>query len=459
MAKAKSRKPRVVIIGGGFGGLFAVKALAKADVTITLLDRTNHHTFQPLLYQVATAGLNPADIAQPIRRVLRKQKNVTVLLADVSRIDVDAKRVHTEEGEPLAYDYLIVATGATHSYFGHPEFEPFAPGLKTVDEGLLIRQRIFMAFEEAERETDPEKRSALLTFVVVGAGPTGVEMSGAIAEISRKTLSEEFRNFDPAEARVILVEGGDRVLSTYSGLSSERAEEALASLGVIVRKNARVNLVDADGVRIGDERVAARTVIWAAGVAASPLAKSLGVPLDKQGRVIVSRELTIPGHEEVFVVGDLAFVEQDDGKSVPGVAQGAMQGGVIAARNIIHALKKEPLETFTYFDKGSMATIGRAAAIAEIGGAKLSGYLAWLAWLAIHIMFLIGFKNRVLVLLQWAWSYFTYDRGSRLIHGMVHAEAAIPAVLPSLRGRELASKNEVEPAPEPAAATPATPTA
>jgi NADH dehydrogenase len=438
MGKQADGVPHVVILGGGFGGLFATRALAKAKVRITLLDRTNHHTFQPLLYQVATAGLNPADIAIPIRRILRKQKNVTVFLADVTRIDVANKRVHTEEGEPIEYDYLVVATGATHSYFGHPEFEPFAPGLKTVDEGLLIRQRIFMAFEEAERETDPDKRRALLTFVVVGAGPTGVEMSGAIAEISRQTLSEEFRNFDPGEAKILLVEGGPRVLSTYSDVSSERAEKQLEKLGVVVRKNARVTLVDAGGVSIGDERIPAKTVIWAAGVAASPLAQSLGVPLDKQGRVKVSRELSIPGHDEVFVVGDLAFVEQDGGGSVPGVAQGAMQGGVVAARNILHTIAKEKREELRYVDKGSMATIGRAAAVAEIGRQKLHGYLAWLAWLAIHIMFLIGFKNRVLVLLQWAWSYFTYDRGSRLIHGMVHPEAAIPPALPSMRGRELA---------------------
>jgi NADH dehydrogenase len=439
MAKTEEAVPHVLIIGGGFGGLFAAKALRRANVRITLLDRTNHHTFQPLLYQVATAGLNPADIAMPIRRVLRGQKNATVLLADVTRIDVADKCVHTAEGDEIRYDYLLLATGATHSYFGHPEFEEFAPGLKTVDEGLLIRQRIFMAFEEAERETDPKKLDALLTFVVVGAGATGVEMSGAIAEISKRTLADEFRRFDPGRARVLLVEGGPRVLAAYSEKSSARAARSLDKLGVEVRLNARVNKVDADGVLIGDERVPAKTVIWAAGVAGSPLARTLGVPLDKQGRVLVSRDLTVPGHEEIFVVGDLAHVEQDGDTTVPGVAQGAMQGGVIAAKNILASIAGAPRTDFVYRDKGSMATIGRAAAVAEIWGAKLSGYLAWLAWLAIHIMFLIGFKNRLLVLMQWAWSYFTYDRGSRLIHGTVHARAVEAPALPSQRVRSTAS--------------------
>ena len=427
-----------MIVGGGFGGLRAAKELGGKDVRVTLLDRTNHHTFQPLLYQVATAGLSPADIAVPIRRILRKHQNVTVLLADVVRVDVPNKRVLLEDGEPISYDYLLVATGATHSYFGNDQFAEFAPGLKTVDEGLMIRERIFMAYEEAEREEDPARRDALLTFVVIGAGPTGVEMAGALSEIARKTLAREFRRIDTRKARVVLVEGGERVLSSYSADLSDKAMSSLHRLGVEVRLGARVTHVDAEGVSVGDERIPTRTVVWAAGVAASPLARSLGVPLDKVGRVIVDPELSIPGHPEVYVVGDLAHFEQD-GKLVPGVAQGAMQGASLVVANILAQIDGRERRAFRYRDLGSMATIGRAAAVAEIFGMKLSGFIAWIAWVVLHVATLIGFKNRVIVMVQWIWAYFTHERGSRLIHGMVHAKVAEPPVLPSKRGKDLAS--------------------
>ncbi|MFO0552448.1 MAG: NAD(P)/FAD-dependent oxidoreductase [Polyangiaceae bacterium] len=433
----KRARPRVLIVGGGFGGLYAARAIANRDVDVTLVDRTNHHTFQPLLYQVATAGLNPADIARPIRRILRKAKNITVLLGQVTAIDVAEKRVLLEDDEPLPYDFLIVATGATHSYFGKDHFAAFAPGLKTIDEGLLIRQRIFMAYEEAERDDDPAHREALLTFVVIGAGPTGVEMAGALAEISQKTLAHEFRRYDPRKARIILLEGGERVLSSYTTDLSDKARASLERLGVEVRTKAMVTDVTAAGVRVGDEFIPTRTVIWAAGVAASPIARSLGVPLDKVGRVIVTPELSIPGHDEIYVVGDLAHFDED-GRVLPGVAQVAMQGGTLAVKNILAQIKGSERKPFHYVDKGSMATIGRAAAIADLGFVRLSGYLAWLAWFAIHVVFLIGFKNRLLVVLQWAWSYFTYDRGSRLIHGAVHPYEFDAPVLPSKRGRALA---------------------
>lgn len=433
-----SKTPHVVIIGGGFGGLRAAKELGDKPVRVTLVDRTNHHTFQPLLYQVATAGLNPADIAVPIRQILREYENITVLLGDVMRIDVPKRRLYLEDGEPVAYDYLIVATGATHSYFGHSEFAPFAPGLKTIDEALMIRQRIFMAYEDAEREDNEEHRKALLTFVVVGGGPTGVEMAGALAEIARKTLANEFRNIDTSSAHVLLLEGGDRVLGSYVPELSAEARDSLANLGVEVRTSTRVTKVDQEGVMVGDERIFTRTVIWAAGVAASPLSKQLGVPLDKVGRVIVDKELSIPGHEEVYVIGDLAHVPWK-GTIVPGVAQGAMQGAVVAAKNILAQVRGAQRIAFVYKDLGSMATIGRARAVVEIGRITLSGYLAWLAWLALHILLLIRFKNRVMVLIQWAWAYLTHDRGSRLIHGMVHAKFADPPVLPSKRGKDLAA--------------------
>ena len=444
-SKGKSKRnkdPHVVIVGAGFAGLFAAKALGGKPVRVTIVDRTNHHTFQPLLYQVATAGLNPADIAVPIRKVLRRFENITVLLGEVMRIDRGARRLYLEDGDPVDYDYLIVATGATHSYFGHDEFSTFAPGLKTVDEGLLIRQRVFLAYEEAERESDETRIRSLLTFIVVGAGATGVEMAGALAEISRETLAHEVRNIDPEKARILLVEGGPRVLGSYPAELSEAARESLEKLGVEVRTDTRVTNVDADGVRVkaGDkeETIPSRTVVWAAGVAASPLAKTLNVPLDKVGRVIVEKDLTIPNDDRVYVVGDLAHFEQD-GEPIPGMCPPAVQGGRHAVRNILRTIAGKERDSFIYEHKGSMATIGRAAAVADLGVTKLTGFLAWLAWLLIHLLMLIGFKNRLLVLLQWAWSYFSYDRGSRLIHGMIQPNAAEPLVLPSKRGSALSA--------------------
>ena len=407
--------PHVVIIGGGFGGLNAAKALRRAPVRVTLVDRKNHHTFQPLLYQVATCALNPSEIAVPIRRVLRLQRNVRVILGEVIGVALDDKKLVLADGE-LAYDYLIIATGATHSYFGHDEWAPLAPGLKTIEDALEIRRRVLYAYEAAEREDDRERRRAWMTFVVVGGGPTGVELAGALSEIARHTLARDFRQIDPTEARVILVEGTDRVLPTYVEALSKKARRQLVKAEVDVMTGARVTGIDADGVSIGKERIVARTVLWAAGVSASPLAKSLGVPLDRAGRVPVEPDLTLPDHPEVFVVGDLAAVVQD-GTPVPGVAQGAIQGGRHAAACIQWTLRGEPREPFRYKDLGSLATIGRAAAVADFGRVKLSGFIAWVAWLLIHILVLIGFKNRFTVLVQWAWSYFSYDRGARLITG------------------------------------------
>jgi NADH dehydrogenase len=407
--------PHVVIVGGGFGGLYAARALRRAPVRVTLLDRRNHHLFQPLLYQVATAALNPADIATPIRSVLRRQKNATVLLAEVRSVDVAAKKVLLDRGE-LSYDYLIVAAGATHSYFGHDEWAALAPGLKTIEDALEIRRRILLAYERAERESDPEARRAWLTFAVVGAGPTGVELAGALAEIAKHALKRDFRRIDPEQARVVLIEGLDRVLPQMVPVLSEKAHRQLVKLGVEVRTNARVTAIDPEGVKLGEERIPARSVLWAAGVAASPLAKSLGAPLDRVGRVKVREDLTIPGREDVFVIGDLAWLELD-GKPVPGVAQGAMQGGVHAARNVLRHLRGEPMRPFRYRDKGTMATIGRAAGVADLGRLKIGGFLAWVLWLLVHIAFLIGFRNRVIVIFQWAWAYLTFRRGARLITG------------------------------------------
>lgn len=404
----------VVIVGGGFGGLYATFELRHAPVRVTLVDRRNHHLFQPLLYQVATAALNPSDIAEPIRGILRRQANTTVLLAEARAVDVAARRVDLD-GESLDYDFLIVATGATHSYFGHGEWSVHAPGLKSVEDALEIRRRVFSAFEAAEREPDAERRRALLTFVIVGGGPTGVELAGALAEISRHALSDEFRRIDPRDARVVLVEGADRVLTAYPRELSESARSQLARLGVEVHTGTRVTGVDADGVAMGGERLSARTVLWAAGVQASPLARSLGADLDRSGRVRVASDLTLPCHHEVFVVGDLAVLEQD-GQEVPGIAPAAMQEGRHAARSILRALRGEPVLPFRYRDKGSFATIGRGAAVGYLWSRwKVSGFLAWLAWLAIHIFFLIGFRNRALVMFHWAYSYVTYRRGARLI--------------------------------------------
>jgi NADH:ubiquinone reductase (H+-translocating) len=408
-----ARQPQVVILGAGFGGLSAARALRRAPARIKVIDRSNHHLFQPLLYQVATAALNPSDIATPIRRILRHQKNVEVLLADATAIDVEGRRVVLADGE-VPYDYLIVATGASHSYFGHDEWERYAPGLKSLQDALEIRRRILSAFEVAEREPDEGRKRAWMTFVIVGAGPTGVELAGTLTEVARKTLARDFRHIDPKQARVLLLEGGPRVLPAYTEDLSEKAREQLVALGVEVRTGKQVTGIDAEGVCVGPERIEAKTVIWAAGVAASPLARSLGVPLDRAGRVLVGPDLTIPGHGEVYVIGDLAHVEQD-GKPVPGVAPAALQEGKHAARSILDVLEGRPRPPFRYWDKGMLATIGRAAGVAHIGVMKLSGFLAWMMWLFVHIFFLIGFRNRLLVMIQWAWSYVTYDRGARLI--------------------------------------------
>jgi len=407
---------RVVILGGGFGGLYAAQALAHAPLELTLLDRRNHHLFQALLYQVATAGLNPADIASPIRGVLRRQRNVRVLLAEARAVEPSARRVVLDQGA-LEYDFLIVATGATHSYFGHDEWARHAPGLKSIEDALEIRRRVFLAYEAAERESDPEARRALLTFVIIGAGPTGVEMAGALAEISRHSMEQDFRSIDPRQARVILIEAAARPLPPYPERLSAKTRQQLERLGVELLTNTRVTDVDALGVSLGAERIAARTVIWAAGVQASPLARSLGVPLDPAGRVLVTPRLTIPNHDDVFVIGDLAALDQD-GRRIPGVSPAAIQMARHAARNIARAARGEPLLPFRYVDKGSFATIGRGAAVGDVfGKLQLSGFPAWVAWLLIHIFFLIGFRNRLLVLLQWAYSYLTYRRGARLITG------------------------------------------
>lgn len=405
----------VVIIGGGFGGLYAARALKRVPVNITLIDRRNHHLFQPLLYQVASAALNPSDIAYPIRAALRRQANASVILAQANAIDPDRKTIILDQGE-MTYDYAIVATGAMHSYFGHDDWAAYAPGLKSIEDALDIRRRVLLAYEAAEREPEPERRRAWLTFVVIGAGPTGVELAGAFVEIARHAMGMDFRVIDPTQARVILLEGGERVLPPYQPVLSAKAKQQLERLGVEIRTQALVTNIDSHGVSIEDEYIAARTVIWAAGVTASPLARTLGVPLDRAGRVKVESDLTMPGHKDIFIIGDLAAVESD-GKPVPGVAPAAVQGGQHAARCIQQALAGKPYPEFRYWDKGSLATIGRAAGVADFGWIKLSGFVAWVAWLLIHVFFLIGFRNRLFVMASWAWSYFTFQRGARLIVG------------------------------------------
>jgi NADH dehydrogenase len=421
------KRPHVVIVGGGFGGLYCARALADAPVRITLIDRRNHHLFQPLLYQVATAALNPADIAQPIRAILRKQSNVEVLLGEVSRVDAPGRRVHLLDGDSRAFDYLVLATGATHSYFGHDEWLPVAPGLKTLEDAIEIRKRILLAFEEAERSRDPVAQREWLTFVVVGGGPTGVELAGAISEVAFHALKRDFRHIDPRQARVILLEGTPKILGTYDAPLPDKAATQLRGLGVDVRLNRRVDHIDARGVSAGDERIAARNVFWGAGVAASPLARTLGVPLDRAGRVKVTPTLNAPGFERVFVIGDLAAVTGANGQLVPGVAPAAMQEGRYVAQAIVDLVHEKPIfaHPFTYLDKGSLATIGRKKAVAQLPGRlRLWGLLAWLAWLFIHVLFLIGFRNRVLVLIEWAWAYLTFQRGSRLITGPAHEQIA-----------------------------------
>ncbi|HEU4453456.1 MAG TPA: NAD(P)/FAD-dependent oxidoreductase [Longimicrobium sp.] len=429
MATRILRVPHVVIIGGGFGGLAAARRLRNAPVTITLVDRRNHHVFQPLLYQVATAALSPADISAPIRSVLRKQRNAEVLMAEVTEIDRARRRVILAHGPPLEYDYLIVATGATHAYFGHPEWENVAPGLKTLEDATEIRRRFLLAFEAAEQEPDPEERRALLTFVVVGAGPTGVEMAGAMSEIARHSFRRDFRHIDPAMSRVVLIEGGPRVLAAYHEELSAYAMKALEKIGVEVRTDSVVTKIESDRVWIGDESIRTHNVVWAAGVTASPLGKKLGLPTDRVGRVVIEKDLTVPGHPEIYVIGDLSALSDEKGKPLPGVAPVANQMGAHAAANIRRTIKGENRKPFHYVDKGSMATIGRRAAIMETAGIRMSGWIAWMAWLFIHIMFLVGFRNRVLVFVQWAFSYLTWQRGARLITGEVGPDLA-PEGLP-----------------------------
>jgi NADH dehydrogenase len=454
--------PRVVIVGAGFGGLNAAQELAKAHAHITVIDRQNFHTFQPLLYQVATAGLSPGEIAAPIRSILRSHKNVTVLMAEVTGFDLDRRIVKTSDSD-IPYDYLIVAAGASHSYFGHDEWEPYAPGLKTIEDALEIRRRVLLAFELAERQAATSSATTglaetrftgtgftgnepatPLNFVVVGGGPTGVELSGTLAEISRHALAHEFRSIDPARTHILLIEGGPRVLPAYAEDLSASAQEQLNRLGVEVRTSAVVTQIEPGAVFVGDTRLPATVILWAAGVAASPLGKALRTPTDRAGRVQVQPDLSLAGHPEVFVIGDLAALKDEQGKSLPGVAPVAIQQGRFVAKLIrkeldsinhtnassrpvlapagggISRVEQEPRTPFHYWDKGSLATIGRAAAVAEFGRIHISGFIAWLSWLFVHILFLIGFRNRLLVFIQWAWSYVTYERGARLITGSTY---------------------------------------
>jgi NADH dehydrogenase len=409
------KSARVVIVGGGFGGLNAAKFLCHhKNIQLTVIDRRNHHLFQPLLYQVATAGLSPAEIAVPIRSILAGTKNTEVFLGNVTDIDVKNKILKTSF-DSIPYDYLILACGAQQSYFGHEEWARFAPGLKSVEDATEIRRRVLLAFELAEREKDPEKMRALLTFVIVGGGPTGVELAGAIGEITRYTLTEDFHKIRPSSTRVILIEAGSRVLETFDPDLSHKAARELESLGVTIWTHSQVLDVTENGVKIGNEEIAARTVIWAAGVKPSELNSKLSVPLDKQGRVIVTGDCSIPDHPEVFVIGDQACFFDDSKKPLPGLAPVALQQGRYVARLILDELRNRPHKQFKYLDKGQLATVGRRRAVLQNGALRMSGFLAWLAWLVVHIYYLIGFKNRLFVIWQWAYAYFTYKRGARLI--------------------------------------------
>jgi NADH:quinone reductase (non-electrogenic) len=431
--------PRVVVIGAGFGGLVAARALSRQPLRITLIDRKNHHTFQPLLYQVATAGISPGEIAAPIRWILRNRRNVEVLLSEAQDFDLERRVVKLPDIE-IPYDYLILATGASHAYFGHDNWEPLAPGLKTVEDALEIRRRVLLAFELAERDAARGEHPGHLNFVVVGGGPTGVELAGTLAEIARRVLSDEFRSIDPKQTKILLLEGGPRVLPAYPEDLSRSAEAQLRHLGVEVHTSAMVTNIEPSAVFVGETRLPASVILWAAGVAASPLGKKLGVPLDRAGRVLVNPDLTIPGHPEVFVIGDMAFLKDEHGKAVPGVAPAAMQEGRSAARNIVRDLRRRPRKKFRYLDKGNLATIGRAAGVAEFGKVHISGLIAWLAWLFVHIFFLIGFRNRIIVLIQWAWSYFTYERGARLITGDTHLPGWTENSTPDETPREVARR-------------------
>ncbi len=425
MADAAAR-PHVVVIGGGFAGLYLARGLARAKVQVTLVDRRNHHLFQPMLYQVAAAALSPKDIAAPIRSILRKQANVEVLLAEVTRIDADARVVHLDIGTELSYDYCVVATGARHSYFGHTDWERFAPGLKSIEDALDVRRRILLAFERAEREPDPAKRHQYLTFVVIGGGPTGVEMAGAIAEIRRFALARDFRHIDPREATVMLVEGGPRLLPSYPPALSARAKSDLRALGVEVRENTLVTGITAASVEAAGWVIPTTTVVWAAGNQASPLLKTLGAPLDNQGRALVEPDCTVPGHPELFVLGDAAAFLHQPGQArpLPGVCPVAIQMGQYAAAAIRNDLAGKPRIPFSYWDKGQLAVIGRGHAVADLGKLTFAGVTAWMVWAFVHIFFLVSFRNRVMVLLEWMWSYVRYAPGARLITGETSEYAA-----------------------------------
>ncbi len=409
--------PHVVVIGAGFAGLYAARAVAKGPVRVTLIDRRNHHTFQPLLYQVATAALSPGEIAYPIRHIFKDNPNVSVLLGRATEFDLPGKRVQID-GDWLAYDYLIVAAGATHAYFGHPEWATIAPGLKSVEDAVEIRRRMLLAFEIAERHARFSGQHEHVNFVVVGAGPTGVELAGALAEIAQSVLASDFRSIDPRDTKVTLIEAGPRILATFPEDLSASATRQLEKLGVQVMTGTAVTEIDKDHVHIGERTLPASVVLWAAGVAASPLGKLMGAEVDRAGRVIVQPDLSLPGHQEVFAVGDMASAKQENGAPVPGVAPAAMQMGEFAAKSILGDLRGEPRGKFRYFNKGNLATIGRSAAVADVRGLKLTGVVAWFTWLLVHILFLIGFRSRVSVVWEWFWSYITFQRGARLITGI-----------------------------------------
>jgi len=438
MAMNGKSTPHIVIIGAGFGGLNAALKLIHHPVRITIIDRTNHHTFQPLLYQVATAGLSPGEIASPIRWIFRGRHNIEVVLGEVQDFDLDRRVVKIADRE-VPYDYLIVAAGASHAYFGHDEWEPLAPGLKTLEDAVEIRRRVLLAFELAERRAASGGGQVQLNFVVVGGGPTGVELAGTLSGIARRALADEFNSIDPKQTRTILLEGGPRVLPAYPEDLSRSAEQQLRELGVEVHTSAMVTGIEPAAVIMSQTRVPAAVIIWAAGVAASPLGKKLGAPTDRSGRVFVNPDLSIPGHDHVFVIGDLASLKQKNGQPVPGLAPAAIQEGKATARNILRDLEGKPRKDFHYLDKGSLATIGRAAAVGEFGKVHISGFLAWLAWLSVHIFFLIGFRNRIIVLIQWAWSYFTYEQGAQLITG----DQTLPSWPELTREEEQSSNKEI----------------
>ena len=428
---AKTDRPTVVIIGGGFGGLSAAKALANKPVMVTLIDRTNHHLFQPLLYQVATAGLSAGDIAQPIRAILKHATNISVVMGTVQTIDVAAEKVHTDVQE-YPYDYLILAAGARHSYFGKDHWEAFAPGLKTLSDALELRRRILHAFEIAETTTDPELQKAALTFVVIGAGPTGVEMAGAIAELAHRALAADFRNIDPKKTQIVLLDAGPRILPTFAEDLSASALKQLRDMRVDVQTNKMVKDVSPHGVTTDAGFIPARTVVWAAGNAASPLAKELGAETDRAGRVFVNPDLSVPGHPEIYVIGDMALFTHQTGEPLPGASPVAIRMGRHAARNILARIDKHPTEPFKYFDKGRMATIGRNKGIVDLKFARFGGFLAWLSWLFVHLIFLIGLRNKVLVFLQWVWAYLSYSRGARLLYGAFRPKVTLSEAVESV---------------------------